>query len=295
VKRTLPLLLLAALLSACASSSAQTRQSRRPDISVKAVAAGREHAAVRKADRLLAQIRLPAGARSSSTTPAALRTSNLGVSVITEFAYRHRVWKVREPLAAVTSFVRRHALPGFENHTGGESPVWLGYDQRLSGGRPMQRMYDVSLVRQGSWTFVRVDAAAAWIYPRSPREVVPAGVREIDIRGGGVVRRVTAPAQVARIVRWFDALHVTPPGVTVGCMLELSTPVHFRFRTASGAELARAVVPSEGADGCNSIQLTIGGKQQMPLGDARFGKHAFVEKVQRLLGVCFRDPRRACR
>ena len=36
---------------------------------------------------------------------------------------------------------------------------------------------------------------------------------------------VTDPAKIARIVHWFDALNIAPPGVVVGCMLNVSTPL----------------------------------------------------------------------
>src|SRR5262245_4534153 len=101
---------------------------------------------------------------------------------------------------------------------------------------------------------VRADAGVVWTYPRSPREVVPAGVREIDIRSlrlqpalrragaRRVTRRVTNPREVARITRWFNALNVVQPHTYVaGCMLVLSVPVRFVFRSTSGATLASAI------------------------------------------------------
>lgn len=262
--------------------------------SVKAVAAARERGAGRKAEKLLARVVLPRGAQPTRA-PAGLRRGNLGVSILTELAYRHRFWRMREPLPEVVAFIKRHALPGFELGASASPPVSLQFDLPPVRGHPMQRLLDFELVSARGWTFLRVDAGAAWVYPRSPHEVVPAGVREIDIRGAGVNRTVADAAELKTIVRWFDALNVTQPGPAVGCPAELSSPVRFSFRATSGAELASAIVPSEPADGCNPIQFTIGGRTQRPLIDARFGRYAFVNRVQRLLGVCFRDPRRACR
>jgi hypothetical protein len=159
----------------------------------------------------------------------------------------------------------------------------------------MQRMYAVALARHGGWTFVRVDAAAAWNYPRSPREVVPAGVREIDVNGAGVKRTLTESRNVERIVRWFDRLNVNPPGDSVICAPTLGVPVNLTFRGAGHARVASAVVPSEGADGCDPITFAIGNAAQTPLIDSRFGKYAFSSHVERLLGVCFVDPARKCR
>ncbi|MGH2977830.1 MAG: hypothetical protein ACRDKC_05600 [Gaiellaceae bacterium] len=120
--------------------------------------------------------------------------------------------------------------------------------------------------------------------------MVPSAVRELDITGTGVSRRVTNPAQVARIVRWFDALNVVQPGKEiVSCPLVLAAKVTFVFRSASGDALASAMVPSQGAaDGCNPIQFSVHGKRQTPLIDATPGKgKSFADRVQRLLGMSF--------
>jgi hypothetical protein len=146
-------------------------------------------------------------------------------------------------------------------------------------------MASVVAVKIDSTTYLRVDAAAAWIYPRSPREALPAGVREVDINGGGVERQVVKAADVARIVRWFGQMNVAPPNVTVSCMLDLSAHVTFSFRSASRALVARAVVPSGGATGCNPVTFTLGRKAQTPLVDTT--AQPFARRVERLLGVCF--------
>ena len=261
--------------------------------SVQAQAGARERAAEHKADAMLDRIPLPAGARATTSFPASLGRVNLGTSVITMFAYRHRVWKLREPLGLVMSFVKMKTLPGYRN-SGGCGLTCLDFDREPVHGWPMQRMYAVALARHRGWTFVRVDAGAAWNYPRSPREAVPAGVREIDINGAGVTRTVTESGSVGRIVRWFDRLNVNPPGDSVICGIKVGVPVRFTFRGAGHARVASAVVPSESADGCDPISFGIGNEPQAPLIDYRFGKYAFSSRVQRLLGVCFADPARKC-
>jgi hypothetical protein len=164
---------------------------------------------------------------------------------------------------------------------------------RSVGGRPVQRLLTVSMARRGGRTVIRVDAGAAWVYPRSPREVVPVGVREIDITGGGVSRHVDRPARVRRIVRWFDALNIVQPGQpAVSCPLILASQVKVSFRSRSGAQLARALVPSSPANGCNPIRFFIGGEGQTPLIDGTPGRgKAFVRRVERLLGVRFSSRR----
>jgi hypothetical protein len=301
MNRLLPLGTALLVVTACAAATRSAPHAvdvglrvRHP--SVKAVAAARKREAGRRAEKLLHRVVLPPGA-SRARQPAGvdvLSRPGLGTSVITEFAERHGFWRVRAPLSQVVAFVKAHSLPGFDQLSSSQSvaderPVYRSLDfyGPLLHGRPVQRFYTVTAVALHGATTLRVDAGAAWIYPRSPREVVPAGVREIDIRDERVVRQVTDRAKVARIVRWFDALDVAPPGVHVECKLIFASRARFVFRSASGAKLAAAAVPSRPADGCNSIAFSIRGRRQTPLIDAVFGRHAFVHRVQRLLGVRF--------
>jgi hypothetical protein len=136
---------------------------------------------------------------------------------------------------------------------------------------------------------------------------MPKGVSEIDIRAPGrispsrthpapmIPRSVTDPSQVSRIVGWFDALK--PPGKTnYGCAGGLVANVTFTFRSANGAELARAYSPPAAADPCNPIHFTIRGQQETFLVDSnqpstlssRVPRTAFIGHVERLIGTKFR-------
>ena len=204
-----------------------------------------------------------------------------------EFAERYGFWRVPERLPTVVAFVKTHSLPRFDQPSSAGSarfqrPVWRSLDFVAR-----QRWVTITAVALQGSTVVRVDAGTAWIYPRSPREVLPPGVREIDIRDEDVARQVRNRAKVARIVRWFDALNVAPPGVHVMCNPTLVSRATFVFRSRSGARLATAVVPSRPADGCSSIAFSIRGHRQAPLIDGVFGRRAFVNRVQRLLGLRF--------
>jgi hypothetical protein len=295
MKRLLPLLtVLALVFTACGAS----HKSALPIRSVHQIAAARERRAGRTAERLLGQVVLPPGAIPFRRLPAGssvLLRSGLGVSVLTEFADRHAFWSVRLPLASVDSFVKAHPTAGLKWGSGGSSGgpgaanVSEDFYGPLVGGRPIQRLLSITAARIGERTVIRVDAGAAWVYPRSPREVIPASVHEIDIANSAVSRRVTSPAQVARIIQWFDALNIVQPGSQVlGCPLILASKVTFTFRSASGAELAKAAAFSQPADGCDPIEFTIRGHRQTPLIDSALGEgKAFVDRVQRLLGVRF--------
>jgi hypothetical protein len=289
-------------LSACGAAAGPAphptnASARVPAPTVRAVAAERKAAAGRKAEGLLRLFVLPPDARRAQQPAGVdmLSRSNLGVSVVTEFAQRHRFWRVPERLASAVAFVKRHPLRGFAlgprgRSVGADRPVFWSqeYDGPRVDGRPMQRLLAVTLVELHGWTVIRVDAGAAWIYPRSPHEAVPRGVREIDLRDGHVRRRVVDPARVARIVRWFDALNVVQPHTAVICAAILASKVTLVFRSPSGAELGSSVVPSQPADGCDPISFTIHGHRQTPLVDGTPGAgRSFVDRVQRLLGVRF--------
>ncbi len=257
--------------------------------SLHAIAAARKRTAEHEAETLLKRILLPAGVRRIRE-PAVLSRGDIGVSILNEIAYRHAFWRVRLPLDSVYAFVKAHPLRGFRYGGGGGLYRSLDFYNGVAG--PKQRLVTVAMVRSAGKTLLRVDAGVAWIYPRSPHEVVPAGVRGIDIRNGRLRRRVTDPARLTRIVRWFDALNVVQPGTNVvGCPLILASRVTFVFRSAGGAELASAVAPSAPASGCYPIEFTIGRKRQTPLIDSTSRKGAFVYRVQRLLGVRFIEPR----
>lgn len=257
--------------------------------SLHAIAAARKREAGREAQLLLRRAVLPRGARRIER-PAVLRQRDTGISLTSELAWRFSFWRVSMPLDLVSGFVKAHPPHGFHYYGGGGVYPSLDFDNRAAGSK--KRLLTVDLARLAGRTVIRVEAGVAWIYPRSPREVVPAGVREIDIRNGRLSRSVTKPANVARIVRWFDALNVIQPGTTgLECIFIPASRVTFVFRSADGGELARAVVPSRPASACGAIEFSIGGKRQTPLIDATSGRRAFSSRVQRLLGVRFTRPR----
>jgi hypothetical protein len=128
---------------------------------------------------------------------------------------------------------------------------------------------------------------------------VPNGVSEIDIRAPVQLetprhpqppkvfsRTVTNPSQVSRVVDWFDSLQ--PPGKTdYVCAGGLGASVRFTFRSANGAELARAYSPPAKAGPCDTIQFTPSGQQEAFLVDGNQGA-SLIGRLKRLLGPRFR-------
>jgi hypothetical protein len=152
-------------------------------------------------------------------------------------------------------------------------------------GRVSLRDLEVTLVAlPHRATGVRADAQEIWVVPRSQKEKVPAAVREVDVATRKAHVRVTAPAKVQHIVRWFDALPIVQPGVNYHCLPDTrpGTVMALRFLSAAGTLLARASVPDVAVSGpCAPIHFWIGSHPQKPLSGHLYGR------VERLLAVRF--------
>jgi hypothetical protein len=163
----------------------------------------------------------------------------------------------------------------------------LGFAWPALPGRLSSRVLLVAATsRPGGSTAIRVDAQVVWVVARSPREAVPAGARQVDLREGRRPPfRLTAPAEVARIVRWLDELPVVQPGA-YSCPLLVSGPVIvLDVRGRRGALLARARFALYGpgrslvSTQCNPLGFAVRGRRQRPLVGGRF-----LPRLERLLG-----------
>jgi hypothetical protein len=253
--------------------------------SVAVVAAQRKEAARREAGQVLRVFAPPPGARPTAEPQGyggVFRWS--GQKPLGEVVDVHRFWSVQKPLAAVAVFVRTHRPRGFTSSGatyGSSAPHYLSWSFTSSPSRYL----DVTAVALPDRTVLRVDALALWIYPRSPSETVPSATREVVVTAPKVSRKVTSPAKVAQVRRWFDALPVSPPGIVLACPLELSGGrIRLSFRSAGGAWLAEAIVPSRAASVCDPIGFRTGGHVRKPLVDHARGP-SFVQRLQQLLDV----------
>jgi hypothetical protein len=249
--------------------------------SVHTLVVQRKRSALSEARRMARAFVPPAGARSTREPRGyggVLR--RYGSAPLGEIVDVHRFWRVRKPLAAVAAFVRTHRPRGLKRSGatyGSNAPHYL----RWSFSSP-SRYLDVTAVALPGRTVLRVDALVLWIYPRSAGEIVPRGTREIVVTEHGQPTTVTSPGQVARIGRWFDALPVSPPGIAIACPLVVRPEITLLFRSAGGARLARATVPTPSAWICDPIGFTIGGKARRPLIDSSSGE-SFARRLQSLL------------
>jgi hypothetical protein len=253
--------------------------------SVRVVAAERQQAALREAQKLLRGFTAPRGAHripEPRHQDGVLRQT--GAGPLGEAADAHRFWSVRQPLKTVGAFLRTHRLRGFgptETTWGTRKPHYLVLSSRWPSGSRYLNVTSVGLARR---TLIRVDVQVGWTYPRSPRERVPAETTEIVLRAPKVSTRVTDPARVTQIVRLFDALPISPPGIAVPCPLAVGPDITLSFRNAEGDRLARAKLPPSASWICNSIAFSIGGRPQQPLID-RTRRPSFVLRLQQLLGI----------
>jgi hypothetical protein len=253
--------------------------------SVRVIAARRERAALREAQRLLGEFVPPPRARPISQPRhygGVLRQS--GPAPLGETVDAHRFWRVRRPLRAVTAFLRTHRMHGFEpsgTSWGSRKPHYLIMSSR---GAAADLYLNVTSVGLPARTLIRVDVQIGWTYPRSPSERVPSGTSEIVLHAPRASVRVTDPAQVALLIRWFDALPISPPGIAVMCPLEAAPDITLSFRSARGDRLAQAKLPSTSADICDPIAYRIAGRDRKPLIDRPEGE-SFVRRLERLLHV----------
>jgi len=271
-------------------SAAAGASAARSDVHV--IVARRRRAATRAAQKLLSEFVLPPGARRSGGSRAyggVIRDS--GPEPPAELVDAHGFWSVRKSLERVGRFVTAHRRRGFERPETTHGPrapqyVTWSFVRHAAGETAPSRLLNVTAVRLRGRTVLRIDAKAVWIYPRSPSERIPFRVREIVVRAPKVSRKVTDPADVARIVRWFDALPISPPGIAMLCPLVPGAGITISFDSARGALLAQAKAPPTPAWLCTQIDFTIGRHSQRPLVDRSMSsRDSFVGRLQRLLGV----------
>jgi hypothetical protein len=219
-----------------------------------------------------------------------------------------RLWKVRMPVGAVFAFERAHRPHG-SKITNISTERWrkhrwdpLRLMRSLSFSFPevrhrvstRQLAVDIVSLKNG-WTGIEVNARDTWVAVRAPDEVVPSGVRTIEIwkrkphANGwfsgtkfGLVHRVTIRRQVATIVRWFDALPLRPLGWCDGTQSPLfgASVERIAFLDGSRHWVAHALAYPYGrvSSPCFPIAFSVGGHAFAPLLGGRF-----LIRVEKLL------------
>lgn len=248
-----------------------------------------ERAAQRDAATILRRAVVPTGSRRLATPPNRDLGSASSQPGTTALADVHAIWKVRESFGAVSAFESAHvphgAKPAGNGFASGPTrSVQLMFSFPALHGRVSSRQLIVDVTPLGrGWTGIRVDAQDVWIVAREPGEKLPAGVRAVEVRSAdkALVRRFTNAAEVARIVRWFDALPVVQPAVYHCPAIVFSPSVTLVFLGRDGAVLATVAGPyGNGLSGpCNPLDVRIRDVAQKPLVGGRFFRR--VERLAR--------------
>ena len=207
---------------------------------------------------------------------------------VTNFADRNRAWAVPMSVGSVDAFEKAHLPKGSRLFSWGTSSdhgitsmqVTFSFPAR-PGISTRELALDISPMKSGG-TRIDVDAEDVWVVARPVSDSVPRGVRRLVVDG----HHVTNEREVRKIVRWFDALPTVQQGA-FSCPMETYGPtVVLAFRSASGALLAIARMPTHSASGylyssrCEPILFRIGGGKLAGLVGGRF-----FFRVERLLGI----------
>jgi hypothetical protein len=255
------------------------------DIDRSATTAGNKRLAKRDAAHLLELVVRPPGSRRVAKPPNALLAHAASIPGTPTLVDLHRIWKVRMSGDAVVAFERAHRPHGSRiGETGsGDQSQQIAFSFPALGRRVSSRELVLNIVPLASgWTGIRIDAQDVWVVARSRGEVVPGGVTMIDIRKGSLlVHRVSAPWKVARIIRWFDALPLSPPGVYHCPAMTARLRERILFRGGPEMQvLARAsAMPFGAASGpCNPIAFGVDGHSFPALDGGRF-----LIRVEKLL------------
>jgi hypothetical protein len=252
------------------------------------------HAAYQDAPRLLAQLRLPAGATLSRVV-ARSRLHEL------EAAENHAdaadVWSVSGTIATTLAYVRAHPPAGSTMFADGDSSRpgqpdyarWVEFAEPSVGAVLADRHLYVSVSSTGrDHTSVFAQAESIWVSARPSRERIPAATRRVVVRITQAHRSprtviVSRRRLVDEVVAAFNTVEIVQPDV-YNCGVMLSPRAFsYEFLAAQGRSLARVtytVNPGGSPGPCNPMTVRIGGRRR----DDLLGGPQIAE-VQRLVGT----------
>jgi hypothetical protein len=250
---------------------------------------GSRAAALMLARQMLSRLVVPAGSQVAhpSPVPKPLSVSSAG-DALPYTVELHRFVLVREPAAAVQSFLLAHVPAGMTWAGDGLgwgtantiTVLWVGYSPRsVASGLTDAELGTNAMAVAGGDTLIRVDAGVSWFPPRSAAEQLNAtSFRSVTVtatefipRSRTVTRTFTSPAVIGRLVALADSLPATPyPDVAAMSCAPGGTAYSLEFTPG-------VVVYAGGCGGSDAI--TVNGKQQPRLWD----KGAVIAAARQLL------------
>ena len=239
---------------------------------------GSRAAAVTLARQMLSRLVVPAGSQAArpSPVPPPLSVSSAG-GVGPYTVELHRFVLVREPAAALHSFLLAHVPPGMSWAGLGLAPgttntvtvLWVAYRPRsLASGLANAELGTAALPSAGGDTLIRADASVSWFPPRSAAEQLNAAsfgsvtvtATEVIPQPRTVTRTFTSAAVIGRLVALVDSLPATPyPDVAAMSCLGVATVYRLDF-------IPGVIVDNAGGCG-GSDAITVNGKDQPRLWD----------------------------
>ncbi|HET8980579.1 MAG TPA: hypothetical protein VFN87_20675 [Solirubrobacteraceae bacterium] len=264
-------------------------------------AAANRRAAVADAGRLLGRLALPSGAAPLAAEPMgdggalARPPSTLGDGRLIN---RHRWWRVDEPVASVTAWVKTHIPSGARlvawGATGGRArrTDLLTMQWRPVAGVLGDRMLVLAMTGlPGGATGVRADAEVQWILPRPAAERIPGAARVLQVvlsdpRGGRSRSfTVTNPRRVRGLVARIDRLPIVQPGTVICPQLPAGSRLTLLFAASAGgpilAQATLSTVTRGRGSACDPLTLTIRGHHEPAL----LGAPSVVRAVQGMVHI----------
>jgi hypothetical protein len=273
--RRVAVLALAAMLAGCGTAASRPAAQATGPAATRAPAGSRA-AAVTLARQMLSRLVVPAGSQAAhpSPVPPPLSVSSAG-GVGPHTVELHRFVLVREPAAAVQSFLLAHVPAGMGWAGDGLAPgttntvtvLWVAYSPRsLASGLTNAELGTAALPSAGGDTLIRADASVSWFPPRSAAEQLTAtSFRSVTVTATEVIprpltvtRTFTSPAVIGRLVTVADSLPATPYPDVAG-MKCLGAATVYRLEFIPGVVVH--------AGGCGGDAITVNGKDQPRLWD----------------------------
>jgi hypothetical protein len=218
-------------------------------------AAGTAAEAAAEANRLLAGLVLPPGARRLPEHPVPGAVSAPGQNLGTGFD-RYRIFSLPVSMDAAAQFVQAHLPAGLTSGgTGSGSGGGLQYDEVTADPAPRavpsgiytaQLVYTIAPDPSGG-SLLRADAQVIIYPPRSAAEYLdPADIRSVTVSHTApdpVSRTITSRAEIARLAGLVDGEHAFPLGLALSCPAEFPPSYQLTFTPASATRPTLVIDP----------------------------------------------------
>jgi hypothetical protein len=269
-------LALTAMLAGCGTAASRPAAQAAGPAATRAPVGSRA-AALTLARQMLSRLLVPAGSQAAYPSPVPEPLSVPSAGGVGPYTVElHRFVLVREPAAAVRSFLLAHVPAGMGWAGDGLAPgttntvtvLWVAYRPRsLAAGLANAELGTAAMPWSGGDTLLRADASVSWFPPRSAAEqLTAAGFRSVTVTATEaipqpqtVTRTLTSPAVIGRLVALVDSLPATPyPDVAARSCAGVATVYRLVFTPG-------VVIYAGGCGGSDAI--TVDGKDQPRLWD----------------------------